>query len=70
MFISSFTHRHQTTRSTGAKEARMIKPSTAPAHAATRREQSINTCAKQQCELGPRYHIDDPDKIYTEMDNF
>ena len=36
----------------------------------TRREQPINMRAKQQCELEPRYHIDDPDQIYTEMDDF
>ena len=48
----------------------MSRPGNAQAQAATRREQPINMCAKQQCELEPRYHIDDPDQIYTEMDDF
>ena len=69
MFIPPFTHRHQTTRSTGARVVRTTRPSTAPAQTATRRQQPINTCAKEVCELEPRYYTDDPDQIYTEMDN-
>ena len=70
MFVLSYTHRHQTTRSTGGRVASMSRPSNAQAQAVTRREQPTNMCAKQQCELEPHYHIDDPDQIYTEMDDF
>ena len=69
--IPSFTHRRQTTRSTGARVVRTTRPSTAPAQAATRREQPrvVNMRAKQECEVEPRYYNNDPDQIYTEMDN-
>ena len=70
IFVLPYTHRHQTTRSTGGRVARMSRPGNAQAQAATRREQPINMCAKEVCELEPRYHIDDPDQIYTEMDDF
>ena len=68
MFIPSF--RHQPARSTGGRVARSTtRSSNAPAQAATRREQP-KLCAKPKCELEPRYHIDDPDQIYTEMDDY
>ena len=75
MFIPPFTHRRQNTRSTGGRVVRMTKPSTAPAQAATRRQQprATNMHAKQVCEVEPQalYYtdIDDPDQIYAEMDN-
>ena len=47
----------------------MTRPSNAPAQAATRGEQP-KPRAKPMCELEPRYHIDDPDQIYTEMDDY
>ena len=72
MFFLPFTHTHrcQTTRSTSARVVRTTRLSNVQAQAATRRDQPINMCAKQQCELEPRYNIDDPDQIYTEMDEF
>ena len=68
--ILPFTYcRHQTTRSTGARVAKKTtRPSTAPAQAATRREQP-KTHAKQECELEARYYPNQ-DEIYTEMDDF
>ena len=69
MFILPFTHRRQTTHSTGARVVRTTRPSNAPAQVATRREQPINTRAKQECELESRYYPN-PDEIYTEMDDF
>ena len=69
MFIPSF--RHQPARSTGGRVARSTtRPSNTPAQAATRREQPKPVCAKHERELEPRYHIDDPDQIYTEMDDY
>ena len=51
----------------------MTKPSTAPAQAATRRQQprATNMHAKQVCEFEPQalYYTDDPEQIYAEMDN-
>ena len=71
MFVSSFTHRHQPARSTGGSVARsMTRSSNALAQATTRREQPKPVCSKPKCELEPHYHIDDPDQIYTEMDDF
>ena len=67
MFIPSF--RHQPARSTGGRVARSTtRSSNTPAQAATRREQP-KLCASHERELEPRYHIEDPDQIYTEMDN-
>ena len=44
------------------------RSSNAPAQAATMREQP-KLCAKHERELEPRYHNDDPDQMYTEMDD-
>ena len=69
LFCPSFTHRHQTAHFAGGRAARSnTKPSNTPAQAATRGEQP-KLCAKHECELEPRYHNDDPDQIYTQMDN-
>ena len=70
ILILPFTYyRRQTTRSTGARVAKKTtRPSTAPAQAATRREQPT-PLAKQECELETRYYSNQ-DEIYTEMDNF
>ena len=69
MFVPSCTHRHQPARSTGGSVARMMtRSSNAPAQAATRREQPI-MCAKPKYELEP-HNIDNPDQIYTKVDNF
>ena len=70
ILIPPFTYyRRQTTRSTGARMAKKTtRPSTAPAQAATRREQP-KTHAKQECEVEPRYYPNQ-DEIYTEMDDF
>ena len=71
MFVPSFTHRRQPARSTGGSVARKTtRPSNAPAKAASRREQPMHTYSKPKSETGPHYHVDDPDQIYTEMDNF
>ena len=69
ILILSLVYRRQTTRSTGARMAKKTtRPNTAPAQAATRREQP-KTCAKQECEVEPRYYPNQ-DEIYTEMDDF
>lgn len=80
LFIVPFTHRRQPARSTagvvarskGGAVAKTTKPSSAPAQPATTRRQrpnATNVCARQQCELEPRYHYNEGDQIYTEMDN-
>ena len=71
MLVPLCTHRHQPARSTGGRVARKTtRPSNVPAQAATRREQPIHTHAKPKCELEPHYHMEDPDQIHTEMDDF
>ena len=51
ILILSLAYRHQTTRSTGARVAKKTtRPNTAPAQAATRREQP-KAHAKQESEL-------------------
>ena len=70
MFILPFTHRRQTTHSTGARVVRKVTSSSnVPCQAATRKEQPINTRAKQECELEPHYYPN-PDEIYTEMEDY
>ena len=69
MLVLSCTHRRQPARSTGGSVARKTtRPSKAPAQAATRREQP-KMCAKPRYELEP-HNINDPDQIYTEMEDF
>ena len=71
IFLFHHTHRRQPARSTGGSVARkMTRPGSVPTQAATRREQPMHTHAKPKCELEPRYHTDDPDQIYTEMEDF